>query len=70
MAEVALRSRNWFGQKDLDGFAHRSWIKAEGFSDLMFDGRPGDRHRQLLVRADQLQRASPAGGGGGEARRV
>ena len=36
----ALRSRNWFGRKDLDGFAHRSWIKAEGFSDLMFDGRP------------------------------
>jgi dihydroxy-acid dehydratase len=40
MPEVALRSKNWFGRKDLDGFAHRSWIKAEGFSDLMFDGRP------------------------------
>jgi len=36
----ALRSHNWFGKKDLDGFAHRSWIKAEGFSELMFDGRP------------------------------
>src|SRR6266850_550528 len=35
-----LRSHNWFGKKDLDGFAHRSWIKAEGFSELMFDGRP------------------------------
>jgi dihydroxy-acid dehydratase len=35
-----LRSRNWFGRRDLDGFAHRSWLKAEGFSDLVFDGRP------------------------------
>ena len=38
--DTPLRSRNWFGKNDLDGFAHRSWIKAEGFSDLMFDGRP------------------------------
>jgi L-arabonate dehydrase len=38
--DTTLRSRNWFGKNDLDGFAHRSWIKAEGFSDLMFDGRP------------------------------
>src|ERR671935_1853430 len=37
---TTLRSRNWFGRKDLDGFVHRSWIKAEGFSDQMFDGRP------------------------------
>jgi dihydroxy-acid dehydratase len=35
-----LRSRNWFGRQDLDGFAHRSWLKTEGFSDLVFDGRP------------------------------
>ncbi|MBI4628181.1 MAG: dihydroxy-acid dehydratase [Candidatus Rokubacteria bacterium] len=35
-----LRSRNWFGRQDLDGFAHRSWLKTEGFSDLLFDGRP------------------------------
>jgi L-arabonate dehydrase len=40
MGAPALRSRNWFGRQDLDGFVHRSWIKAEGFSDLMFDGRP------------------------------
>ena len=40
MSTPALRSHNWFGKKDLDGFSHRSWIKAEGFSDLMFDGRP------------------------------
>ncbi len=40
MAGPELRSRNWFGKKDLDGFAHRSWLKAEGWSDAMFDGRP------------------------------
>ena len=32
MSTPPLRSHNWFGKKDLDGFAHRSWIKAEGFS--------------------------------------
>ena len=40
MTTPTLRSHNWFGKKDLDGFSHRSWIKAEGFSELMFDGRP------------------------------
>src|SRR5215468_7024549 len=34
------RSRNWFGRNDLDGFVHRAWLKAEGFSDVVFDGRP------------------------------
>ena len=40
MTAFALRSRNWFGRQDLDGFVHRSWLKAEGFSDVVFDGRP------------------------------
>jgi dihydroxy-acid dehydratase len=40
MTGQALRSRNWFGRQDLDGFVHRSWLKAEGFSDVVFDGRP------------------------------
>src|SRR5499426_1855101 len=40
MTAQPLRSRNWFGRMDLDGFAHRSWLKTEGFSDLVFDGRP------------------------------
>src|SRR3989440_7832780 len=40
MTTQPLRSRNWFGRKELDGFASRSWLKTEGFSDLMFDGRP------------------------------
>jgi hypothetical protein len=33
MTAHQLRSRNWFGRNDLDGFVHRSWLKAEGFSD-------------------------------------
>jgi len=41
MTAQPLRSRNWFGRRDLDGFVHRSWLKTEGFSDLVFDGRPG-----------------------------
>jgi L-arabonate dehydrase len=40
MTAQPLRSRNWFGRQDLDGFVHRSWLKTEGFSDLVFDGRP------------------------------
>lgn len=40
MTAQPLRSRNWFGRMDLDGFAHRSWLKTEGYSDLVFDGKP------------------------------
>jgi L-arabonate dehydrase len=40
MTAQPLRSRNWFGRQDLDGFVHRSWLKSEGFSDHVFDGRP------------------------------
>jgi dihydroxy-acid dehydratase len=40
MTDIALRSRNWFGPKSLDGFMHRSYLKSEGFSDAVFDGRP------------------------------
>src|SRR4026207_321745 len=35
-----LRSRNWFGPKTLDGLMNRGYLKAEGFSDAVFDGRP------------------------------
>src|SRR5574342_889763 len=35
-----LRSHNWFAPKNLDGFMHRAYLRAEGFSDLVFDGRP------------------------------
>jgi L-arabonate dehydrase len=35
-----LRSRDWFLREDLDGFLHRSWLKAQGFTDRAFAGRP------------------------------
>lgn len=38
---VELRSAEWFGRKDMTGFANRSWTRAGlGFSDRQFDGRP------------------------------
>src|SRR5436309_2196179 len=40
MTAHPLRSRNWFGRHDLDGLVRRSWRKTEGFSYLVFDGRP------------------------------
>src|SRR5437868_7420489 len=40
MTSQPLRSCNWFGRQDLDGCAHRSWVKSGGFSDHVFDGRP------------------------------
>src|ERR1700756_1396525 len=40
MTDTPLRSRNWFAPKTLDGLMHRSYLKSEGYSDLVFDGRP------------------------------
>src|SRR5881409_1878927 len=40
MTDTPLRSRNWFAPKTLDGLMHRSYLKSEGFSDAVFDGRP------------------------------
>jgi dihydroxy-acid dehydratase len=34
------RSQQWFGRDDLDGFIHKAWLRAEGFSPDVFDGRP------------------------------
>ena len=33
------RSSLWYGNKDRDGFIHRSWMKNQGFPDHAFDGR-------------------------------
>ena len=35
-----LRSQQWFGRQDRDGFAYRSWLKARGIPNDQFDGRP------------------------------
>lgn len=34
------RSATWYGKSDKDGFIHRSWMKAQGYPDEAFDGRP------------------------------
>jgi L-arabonate dehydrase len=35
-----LRSRHWFGKHDRWGFGHRAWLRAEGFSNQVFEGKP------------------------------
>jgi L-arabonate dehydrase len=37
---MKLRSAEWWGKQDRDGFIHRSWMRAEGFAPDVFDGRP------------------------------
>jgi len=36
----SLRSQQWFGKQDRDGFAYRSWMKGKGIPHDQFDGRP------------------------------
>ncbi|GAA1147018.1 IlvD/Edd family dehydratase [Kribbella jejuensis] len=31
---------HWFGEHGRNGFIHRSWMKAQGFTEEVFDGRP------------------------------
>ncbi|WP_250464697.1 IlvD/Edd family dehydratase [Microbulbifer litoralis] len=35
-----LRSANWFGTRDKNGFMYRSWMKNQGIPDHHFDGKP------------------------------
>ncbi|WP_446901213.1 IlvD/Edd family dehydratase [Burkholderia sp. YIM B11467] len=35
-----LRSAQWFGTNDKNGFMYRSWMKNQGIPDHEFDGRP------------------------------
>jgi L-arabonate dehydrase len=37
---VRVRSADWFAAEGRQGFLHRSWIRNEGFTDELFDGRP------------------------------
>ena len=37
---VRVRSADWFAAEGRQGFIHRSWIRNEGFTDELFDGRP------------------------------
>src|SRR3954447_26963245 len=40
MSKKPLRSTKSYGKHDRDGFIHRSWIKATGLPEHVFDGRP------------------------------
>lgn len=35
-----LRSRAWFGGNDVNSFAHRAWLKSQGYTSDTFDERP------------------------------
>lgn len=35
-----LRSAQWFGTADKNGFMYRSWMKNQGIPNHEFDGRP------------------------------
>ncbi len=38
--KVPLRSAQWFGTRDKNGFMYRSWMKNQGIPEHQFDGRP------------------------------
>ena len=38
--KTKMRSAEWFGRQDRDGFNHRSWMKNQGLPHHLFDGRP------------------------------
>ena len=39
-SDGALRSSQWFGATGRSGMAHRSWMRSQGFTPEVFDGRP------------------------------
>ena len=54
-----LRSQQWFGLNDRDGFIHRSWMKNQGFPQDVFEGRPVVWHLQHVVGVDTMQPSLP-----------
>ena len=38
--KIRRRSAQSYGKRDRDGFIHRSWMKAQGLPEDVFDGRP------------------------------
>ena len=38
--QKTLRSQQWFGRRDKDGFIYRSWMKNQGWPHDLFEGRP------------------------------
>ena len=40
MTKKKLRSQEWFGRNDFNGFIHRGWLKNQGWPQDLFEGRP------------------------------
>lgn len=40
MSTGGNRSGQWFGETGRGGFIHRSWMRSQGFTEEVFDGRP------------------------------
>ena len=40
MTNSGLRSTQWFGATGRAGMGHRSWMRSQGFTPEVFDGRP------------------------------
>jgi L-arabonate dehydrase len=40
LAMKKLRSQEWFGRQDKNGFMYRSWMKNQGWPHDLFEGRP------------------------------
>jgi L-arabonate dehydrase len=38
--DAKLRSRDWFGTDDINGMTHRAYLRAEGFTRELFNGKP------------------------------
>ena len=73
-AGSSLRSAQSYGKLDKDGFIHRSWMKAQGLPDHVFDGRPviglcqtwsefNPCHSHLRTIADHVKRGVWEAGG-------
>ena len=39
-ANSGLRSAQWFGETGRSGMVYRSWMRSQGFTPEVFDGRP------------------------------
>ena len=65
-----LRSQQWFGRQDRDGFAYRSWVKGKGVPHDQFDGRPVIGICNTFSELTPCNCALPHAGRAGEDRRL
>lgn len=63
---IKLRSAEWFGTQDKNGFMYRSWMKNQGIPDHEFRGKPIIGICNTCIRTDPVQRPLPPTGGARE----